>query len=228
MKISAVFPAAGSGLRFGEKKQLKLLGNRPLLFHAIRPFLDLDPVLEIIVAVQEEDVTQTERELKSLISTKPVQVIPGGARRQDSVSEGLKAASNDADYICIHDAVRPFVTPAIIQSALDACPRHDGVIVSEPAKDTIKQIDGDQIIATLPREEIHHAQTPQIFSKPVLKEALDLAIKDDIYGTDEAFLAERLGYQIGIVNGSPLNIKITTTEDWLFAEAIYKSKFFHD
>ena len=90
-----------------------------------------------------------------------------------------------------------------------------------PSTDTIKQVDGDQIIKTLPREQIWRAQTPQLFFKDPLTEGLELAIKENIHGTDEASLLERIGYQIGFVKGSPLNIKITTKEDWTFAESIF-------
>lgn len=221
MKISAIIPAAGSGSRFGGEKQLKLLGRRPLLFHAIEPFLALDEISEIVVSVPVDHLKQLERELHSFTSSKPIKVVCGGERRQDSVFEGLKAASESSELIVIHDAVRPFVSKEVIQEAIIACKFHDAVVAALPAKDTIKQVMGNQIIATLPRNEIWLAQTPQVFMRSVLKEALDLAQKQGIEGTDEAVLAERLGYQVGIINGSPLNIKITTAEDWIFAEAIY-------
>ncbi|MEE8437321.1 MAG: 2-C-methyl-D-erythritol 4-phosphate cytidylyltransferase [Candidatus Neomarinimicrobiota bacterium] len=221
MKISAIIPAAGTGSRFGGEKQLKLLGRRPLLFHTIQPFLALDEISEIVVSVPADHIKQLERELHSFTSSKPIKVVGGGERRQDSVFEGLKAADENSELILIHDAVRPFVSRAVIQEAVEACKFHDAVVVALPAKDTIKQVMGNQIIATLPRNEIWLAQTPQVFMRSVLKEALELAQKQGIEGTDEAVLAERLGYQVGIIKGSPLNIKITTAEDWIFAEAIY-------
>ncbi len=224
MKVSAIIPAAGSGARFGGKKQLKVLGNRPLLFHTLQPFIDLDLITEIVVAVPEEDVAQVDRELRSLSSAKPIKVVAGGKHRQDSVFLGLKAADVKADLICIHDAVRPFVSAEMISGAVETCRQHDAVVVALPARDTIKQVMGGQIIATLPRESIWQAQTPQVFLRPVLLEALELAHKEGIQGTDEAALAERLGYQVGVIEGSALNIKITTTEDWEFAKAIFKEK----
>jgi len=220
-KITAVIPAAGSGERFGGKKQLKIMGGRPLLFHTLKPFIDSDLIFEIVVVVPKNDVQQLSRELKSMISVKPVTVVSGGNTRQKSVFNGLKAASDSSELICVHDAVRPFVTKNLIEKTVNACSEHDGVIVAQPSTDTIKKVMDNQILETLQREIIWRAQTPQVFSKPVLQEALKMAEEENIQGTDEASLLEKIGYQVGFVEGSSLNIKITTEEDWVFAEAIY-------
>lgn len=221
MKISAVIPAAGSGERFGGKKQLEILGNRPLLFHTLRPFMELDLISEIVVVAPKEDLPQLDRQLKSTISTKAVKVVAGGKTRQASVHNGLAATNKSHELICVHDAVRPFVTTDLIEKAVNSCRKHDGVIVALPSSDTIKKIMEDQILETLPRETVWRAQTPQVFSRSALREALELAEAENIQGTDEASLLERIGYQVGFVEGTSLNIKITTKEDWIFAEAIY-------
>jgi len=104
MNISAVIPAAGSGERFGGKKQLKTLGNRPLLFHTLRPFIDSELINEIVVVVPKEDVNQLDRELKSTVSAKPVKVVAGGKTRQVSVHNGLAATDESSELICVHDA----------------------------------------------------------------------------------------------------------------------------
>jgi len=220
-KITAVIPAAGSGERFGGKKQLKIMGGRPLLFYTLKPFIDSDLIFEIVVVASKNDVQQLSRELKSMISVKPVTVVSGGNTRQKSVFNGLKAASDSSELICVHDAVRPFVTKELIEKTVNACSEHDGVIVAQPSTDTIKKVMDNQILETLQREIIWRAQTPQVFSKSVLQEALKMAEEENIQGTDEASLLERIGYQVGFVEGSSLNIKITTKEDWVFAEAIY-------
>ena len=221
MKITVVIPAAGSGKRFGENKQLKILGDRPLVFHTLKPFIDSELINEIIVVAPKNDVQQLSRELKSMISVKSVMVVAGGNTRQKSVFNGLKAASDSSELICVHDAVRPFVTKELIEKAVNACSEHDGVIVAQSSTDTIKKVMDDQIMETLPRETIWRAQTPQVFSKSALQEALKMAEDENIQGTDEASLLERIGYQVGFVEGSSLNIKITTEEDWVFAEAIF-------
>ena len=221
MKITAVIPAAGSGERFGVKKQLKIMGGRPLLFHTLKPFIDYELINEIVVVAPKNDVQQLSRELKSMISVKPVTVVAGGNTRQRSVFHGLKAASDSSELICVHDAVRPFVTKNLIEKAVSGCSEHDGVIVAQPSTDTIKKVMDNQILETLQREIIWRAQTPQVFSKSALQEALKMAEEENIQGTDEASLLERIGYQVGFVEGSSLNIKITTKQDWVFAEAIY-------
>jgi len=221
MKITAVIPAAGSGERFGGKKQLKILDGRPLLYHTLQPFVRLGLINEIVVVVAKGDVDQVNRELRSMISAKPVKVVAGGESRQVSVHNGLAAADDSSELICVHDAVRPFVSEDLIEKAANACSEHDGVIVAQSSTDTIKRIMEDQILETIPRETIWRAQTPQVFSKAALQEALELAEAENIQGTDEASLLERIGYQVGFVEGSSLNIKITNEEDWIFAEAIY-------
>ena len=222
MKISAIIPAAGSGERFGEKKQLKIMGNRPLMFKTISPFISSDLITEIVLVVPKDDLEQVEQELKSIVSAKPLKVIAGGKTRQKSVHKGLTVTEDSAELICIHDAVRPFITEALIEKVINKCKDHDGVILAQPSTDTVKKVIDDQILETLPRETIWRAQTPQVFCKSALREALELAEAENIHGTDEASLLERIGYQVGFVEGSSLNIKITTEEDWIFAEAIFK------
>ena len=222
MNISAIIPAAGSGERFGGKKQLKIMGNRPLMFKTISPFISSDLITEIVLVVPKNDVEQVEQELKSIVSAKPLKVISGGKTRQQSVHKGLTVTEDSAELICIHDAVRPFITEALIEKVVNKCKEHDGVILAQPSTDTVKKVIDDQILETLPRELIWRAQTPQVFSKLALREALELAEAENIHGTDEASLLERIGYQVGFVEGSSLNIKITTEEDWIFAEAIFK------
>ena len=221
MKITAIIPAAGDGERFGEKKQLKLLNGRPLIFHTIQPFVKSELINEIIVVVPKDDVNQLSREFKSTITSKKIEVVEGGETRQQSVYNGLRISDKESKLICVHDGVRPFVTLALIEKVIKASMEHDGAILAAPSTDTIKKVMGDQILETLPRETIWRAQTPQVFSKPALKEAIQIAVEEKLEGTDEASILEKIGYQIGFVEGSSLNIKITTKEDWIFAKAIY-------
>ena len=222
MKITAIIAAAGFGERFGEKKQLKLLNGRPLLFHTIQPFIKSELISEILVVVPKDDVIQVDREFKSTLTSKKIEVISGGKTRQESVNNGLKISDKESELICVHDGVRPFVTLSLIEKVIKASMEHDGAILAAPSSDTIKKIMGDQILETLPREIIWRAQTPQVFSKAALEEAIQIAIDENLEGTDEASILEKIGYQIGFIEGSPLNIKITTKEDWIFAKAIYK------
>ena len=221
MKITAIIPAAGDGERFGEKKQLKLLNGRPLIFHTIQPFVKSELINEIIVPVPKDNVSQLSRDFKSTITSKKIEVVEGGETRQQSVYNGLRISDEKSKLICVHDGVRPFVTLTLIEKVIKASMEHDGAILAAPSTDTIKKVMGNQILETLPRETIWRAQTPQIFSKPALKEAIQIAVDEKLEGTDEASILEKIGYQIGFVEGSSLNIKITTKEDWIFAKAIY-------
>ena len=133
----------------------------------------------------------------------------------------MLSADESSELICIHDAVRPFIDKNLIHKTFKAIDNYDGVITALPSTDTIKEVIKDQVRATLPREKIWRAQTPQLFYRSPLLEGLELAIKENINGTDEASLLERIGYQIGYVKGSPFNIKITTKEDWTFAKSIF-------
>ena len=191
------------------------------MFVTLLPFIESTLIDEIIVVLAEEDSNTFQDEIKSLSSSKIIKVVNGGATRQESVYNGLIKTDESSDLICIHDAVRPFVNEKLIRKSLEIINDHDGVILALPSSDTIKKVFDNQIIETLPRKEIWRAQTPQIFYKLPLLEALQFAKSKNIYGTDEASLLEKIGYQIGFVEGSPLNIKITTAEDWIFAEAIY-------
>ena len=222
MKITAIIPAAGTGERFGEKKQLKLLNGRPLIFHTIQPFIKSELINEIIVVVPKDDVNQVGRELKSTLISKKIEVVSGGKTRQQSVNNGLKISNKESELICVHDGVRPFVTLDLIEKVIKASMGHDGAILAIPSSDTIKKVMEDQILETLPRETIWRAQTPQVFLKSALEEAIQIAIDENIEGTDEASILEKIGYQIGFVEGSSINIKITTKEDWIFAKSIYK------
>ena len=218
MKVSVIIPAAGSGQRFGEEKQFKLLDGRPLLFHTLIPFLRSDSIDEVIVVVPDVDVQSMHRDLVSISVGKPVKVVAGGKRRQDSVKNGLIASNLDSQLICIHDAARPFVTDSLINKTINACEKFDGSVVAIPVSDTVKYAENEVIVKTLDRENIWLAQTPQTFNKEKLLQALDNAETNPLTGTDESVLMEAMGFSIQLVEGHPNNFKITTKDDWGRAE----------
>lgn len=224
--VGAVLPAAGSGVRFGEPKQFKTLGDRPLLWHALQPFLDSPLIAEVVIPVPPQERSRVEDQLTTLPAAKIIRVVAGGQRRQDSVQAALEVLSPSCELVCIHDAVRPFLTVPMIAATVEGCRRNDAAIVALPARDTIKLVDPARrrVEKTLPRATVWQAQTPQTFRKKPLLEALARDAQERIDGTDEAALVERLGYQVAVVPGSPLNLKITTPEDWLLAEAILRSR----
>ncbi len=213
-KVGAVIPAAGSGQRFGEKKQFKQLGKRPLLYTTIAPFLDCSLISEISVAVPQEDVNKISREIQSIVGSASVTVTAGESIRQNSVRNGINALSDDCDIICIHDCARPLVTEQLIRDTINGCKNHDGCITAMKASDTVKRADGDIITATLNRDHIWLAQTPQAFHRDILLHAFENADNNDAIGTDESALVEMVGGKVKIIEGLADNIKITNQQDW--------------
>ena len=220
MKVSAIIPAAGSGERFGEEKQFKLFSGRPLIFHTLKLFLQSDYIDEIIVAVPSANVDSTHRDVLSMSAGKPVKVVAGGTRRQDSVKNGIDVSDSDSTLVCVHDAARPFVTEDLIQRSISACEFADGAVVGIPSKDTVKFSENGLVKETLDREKIWLAQTPQCFHKNKLLQALYYAETENLTGTDESALMEAMGFSIKLVDGDLNNFKITTKDDWIRAEVI--------
>ena len=211
--VSAIVAAGGRGARFGagRPKQLLTLGGIPILQRSVDAFLRCDLVTSIVVVLPPDLAASPPDYLRS--SVKPVRLVGGGERRQDSVANGF-AASGDADVIVIHDAARPLVSDAVIRRTVAAAAESGAAIAALRASDTVKRGNADLTIAeTLRRDEIYLAQTPQAFRASVLRAALALA--DD--ATDEAALAERAGYAVRLVEGDPRNIKITTPDDLAMA-----------
>lgn len=237
MKVIAIIPAAGLGTRMapaavgkGKSKQFSELAGTPILVHTLRKFVDSTAVSEIWVALRKSEIQEfrdrLQNEYKDVLK-KTLQLVEGGEHRQQSVGHALTAitASPD-DIVLVHDAVRPFVTREIIKDVIEAAKKYGAAIAGMPAVDTVKQVDrtseGAVITATVPRERVVMAQTPQGFRYEVLKRAFDEATADGFTGTDEASLVERSGKDVAVVMGSPRNIKITTPADMEIAEFFLK------
>lgn len=238
MKVIVIIPAAGLGTRMasarGKKaspsKQFTELGGTPILIHTLRKFAATQLVSEIYVALRKNEITgfrgRLEKEGKDILE-KEVNLVEGGEHRQQSVANAIAAVSAAADdVVLVHDAVRPFVTPEIIQDVIRAVQKYGAAIAAMPAQDTVKQVErtaeGALITTTIPRERVVMAQTPQGFRYSVIKKAFDEATADGFIGTDEASLVERSGHQVAVVMGSPRNIKITTPADLELAEFFLK------
>jgi len=230
-KVTAIVPAAGSGLRMKGKlpKQFLLLDGVPILVHTLQALERADRIQEVILVVPESHRYFCQTEVVNKYHFKKVsKVIPGGERRQDSVYEGLQAVSFDSEWVMVHDGVRPFVTQDMIGSAIEAAQEaKDGAVVAIPMRDTPKEVSSDvpagqagHITKTLDRGKLWLAQTPQIFRRSLFLKAHEAARSQGIYGTDDAALVERLGGYVRIVLGSEENIKVTTPADLDLAEAI--------
>jgi len=228
MNVTVLVPAAGSGTRMagaGEgstKKQFLLLDGRPILAHTLSRFEAVPEVKEIIPIVPEDELEHClERCVDNQDFRKVKRVIPGGVTRQDSVYNGLKAADPASDLILVHDGVRPFVTRELIATLLRSVDGCDGAILAVPAKDTLKEVTKGKVVKrTLDRRKCYMVQTPQAFRYDTLMKAFVDAYAEGFQGTDEAMLVERMGGRVKVVDGSYINIKITTPEDLILAETI--------
>lgn len=225
MNVIALIPAAGSGKRMGgdRSKQYLEIGGRPILVHTLQIFDRCEKVSEVCLIVPEDDCAYACEVLDEMRFMKPVKVISGGRERQDSVRNGLDSIYG-CDIVMVHDGVRPFVTEDILNRCIDETQICGATVLGVPVKDTIKSVDEDgNVIETLERKRLWQAQTPQTFKYDLLKEAFRKAYEDSFYGTDEAMLVERLGHKVKVIDGDYRNIKITTPEDMIIAEAILRA-----
>lgn len=231
MKVVVIIPAAGLGTRMSaasggprsKSKQFFELQGTPILIHTLRKFAQCDAVSEIVVALRKSEAATFQKQIERENFKKPLRIVEGGEHRQNSVANALAAIeAADDDIVLIHDAVRPFVDQETIVNVIEAVKKYGAVIAGVPAIDTVKQVDrtadGAVVIATVPRERMVLAQTPQGFRFGLLKKAFDEAMADGFMGTDEASLIERAGGAVHVVMGSARNMKITTPADLELAE----------
>jgi 2-C-methyl-D-erythritol 4-phosphate cytidylyltransferase / 2-C-methyl-D-erythritol 2,4-cyclodiphosphate synthase len=239
MHVTAIIAAGGLGQRFGgeQPKQLLQIGGRPMLERSVTAFLAHPSVHEVVVALPQALVDDPPEYLRSAAialhgSGKPLRIVAGGARRQDSVANAFAAAATASDLIVIHDAARPFASADLIARTIAAAAETGAALAAVQARDTVKHVGapeggphqkggpreegGRYVLSTLSRETIYLAQTPQAFRREVLRAAL--AVTAD--ATDEAALAEQAGHRVRIVEGEATNIKITTPDDLMIAAAI--------
>ena len=210
-------------------KQFLSLAGVPVLIHTVRAFAAIERVSTILLAVRAAEREHVEAQLTEFGLAERVEIVEGGDHRQDSVGSAIRAlvAAPD-DVVLVHDAVRPLIDAATIDRTIDAIERFGAAIVALPAIDTIKQVnrtaDGAIITATIPRERIVQAQTPQGARYADLRRAFDDAGTDSFLGTDEASLLERIGITVAVVPGSPANFKITQPGDLELAEFYLKGR----
>lgn len=225
-KTVAIIPSAGMGRRMGSvrKNFLTLLG-RPVLAHTLAAFEDASSIGSVIVVVPPGDELFCRDEIVAKYGFKKVMaVVHGGAERQDSVRNGLRAAGGGFGVIAVHDGARPLVTPDIIDRTVGAAIEHGGAIAAVAMKDTVKESSGGFVRRTVPREDLLSVQTPQAFKTEVLEAAFERAAGEGFLGTDESSLVERAGFPVRVVEGSYENMKITTPEDMAFAECVLKNR----
>jgi len=223
--VSAIIVAAGKGIRMKGKmrKQYLELSGRPVLAHSIMTFDSCSLVDEIFLVIPKEDVEYCQNKILSLLDlNNQINLVCGGAKRQDSVYNGLQAINKNTDTVVIHDGVRPFIQPEELEECILGSKKFGACILGTPASDTLKRVDKSDIIeTTLSRENIWLAQTPQVFRFDLILKAHETARRDGYVGTDDASLVERMGEDVKIINGGRFNIKITKMEDLAIAKAMF-------
>ncbi len=228
MKITAIIAAAGIGKRMGSScpKQYLHMNGRPIIYWTLMQFCTHSQISDIICVVEPGRDMHFYNDIISPYSfDRPIQVVSGGKIRQDSVANGLKAASSDTMIVLIHDGVRPFITHDIIDRLIDTAREHGACIVADPIVETVKQVDHNlKITNTLDRSILWRAGTPQAFNYQLLQDAMNRAHVDGFIGTDEASIVERLGHSVFIVPGDNCNMKITMPGDLIIADAILKQR----
>lgn len=216
MRVAAVVAAGGRGARVGGAvpKQFLPLGGGTFLERALAPFDASVRVAEIVVVLPAGLASSPPAGLRDVAT--PLRVVAGGVRRQDSVAAGFDALGGGIDVVLVHDAARPFCPPALIGRTIDAAAESGAAVPALRATDTIKQavVRGGRtvVVATLPRDSIYLAQTPQAFRIEVLRDAVALG-RSGVDATDEASLAERCGHPVRLVEGDPDNFKVTSPAD---------------
>jgi len=214
VRAGAIIVAAGRGDRLGAEKpkQFIELGGRTLLQRSVAAF-DQHPAIAHLVVVLAPGLIADGPSLAGNV-THPCTFAEGGARRQDSVANGMAAMPADVDVVLVHDAARPFIDTALIDRVIEGVSTHGAAVPAIPVSDTVKRMDlaRKTVAATIPRQEIWLAQTPQGFRRDVLTQAI-AAGRGDTLATDEAMLAEQAGHSVAIVPGDEGNMKITTPAD---------------
>jgi 2-C-methyl-D-erythritol 4-phosphate cytidylyltransferase len=215
MRVAVVIPAGGVGTRLGRRtpKQFLSVGGQPVLVATVRHFVRHPGVETVVVAAPAAHVARTRGLLGRLGRPGRVAVVTGGATRQESVWEALRALPASVEIVVVHDAVRPFITRGLVDAVVEAAGRTGAAICALPIAETVKRVRDDLVEATVDRTGLWAVQTPQAFRGSLLRKAHERARQDGVQATDDAMLVERLGQPVRVVRGSEDNVKITTPED---------------
>jgi len=214
--------AAGAGVRAGagEPKQFRPILGVPMLLRALRPFAAHPEVSQVVVALPVAFAERPPAWLAPLVGER-LRIVPGGATRAESVRAGLAALSASLAIVLVHDAARPFVIRATIDAVIVRARTGVGAVAAVPMDDTVKEVEGEwRVVRTVGRDRLWRAQTPQGFPRAILEAAYAAWKQGAPSPTDDAELAERAGFPVEVVAGSPHNLKVTTMDDWRLAEAL--------
>jgi 2-C-methyl-D-erythritol 4-phosphate cytidylyltransferase len=220
-RFAVILPAAGKSSRFGDpwrKKVFVDLKGRPVWVRTAEAFLGRADVVQTILVIAPDDHAWFRDKFAANLAFMNVDVVDGGAERADSVQNALARVKPDVEFVAVHDAARPLIARAWIDEVFQAAAESGAAILATPISSTIKRGEQGRIVETVDRTNLWAAQTPQVFERKLLLEAF--AKRDGFPATDEAQLIERIGHPVTIVEGSSLNLKITTQEDLRVAGAL--------
>lgn len=223
MTYQVIIPAAGQGKRMGAGKNKLLieLNQIPIIIHTLLVFENDEDCNGIILAIHPDDEIQFKSFIHKYKISKIKGLVPGGKERQDSIYHALQTVK-DNGIVLVHDAARPFIKKEQIHLLVENAETKDAAIIGVPAKDTMKMVRNGIVTETVERSSLWIVQTPQAFRFALLMEAYKKAEQENFIGTDDSSLVERLGVPVTMVEGDYDNIKLTTPEDLIFAEAILK------
>lgn len=226
-KITAIVLSAGSGKRMhaAMPKQYLDLCGKPVIAWTIEAFERCRRVTDIVLVAGASDLDYCRRDIVDKYGfSKIKKIVPGGAERGDSVLCGLRASDPDTSYVLIHDGARPMIDQQALDRIIDGVMKYHAAVLGIPAKDTIKVVDGEEYVINTPeRSRLRLMQTPQAFDYRLILDAYEKVIGEGVKVTDDSMAAEYAGnVKVRIIEGSPANIKITTPEDLVLAEALLK------
>lgn len=235
-KFAVILPAAGNSSRYkgpGRKKVFADLQGRPVWVRAVEAFINRDDVVQTLVVVSPEDEEWFKEKFQANLAFLDLTIVTGGQERVDSVQKALSRIKSDVDFVAVHDAARPLIAKEWVTNVFQAAEKSGAAILANPVTSTLKRVSSNQQIQdTISRQHLWEAQTPQVARRDWLLEAY--AKRGTLQPTDEAQLLEHAGYQVTVVAGSPLNLKITTGDDFRIAEKLLplvpedrKSGLFH-
>ena len=222
---AVIFPAAGQSSRFHgkEKKPFTNLDGRAVWLRSVELFINRNDVAQCIIVVAPDDQEMFRRRFGANLAFMNVQIANGGSERFESVANALAMVKPEVDFIAVHDAVRPCLTEQLINDVLAQAEKTGAAMLAVPIADTIKQVENKQVKGTTPRQGLWLAQTPQVFRRDWLEAAYAERAKLGKNITDDAQLLEAAGHAVHVVEGANTNIKITTRQDLILAEAILKA-----
>ena len=227
MSRTAIIVAAGSGQRMRNKipKQFLDIDGKPVLWYTLRQFESCSQVDQILVVLPQHLLQEYGSTIKNEWNfDKIYRIVPGAQQRHLSVWNGLLEMPEDTEIVIIHDGVRPLVTHAMIRHSVEKALQAGAAVVGVKPKDTVKRVQNDHVLETIPRDDLIMVQTPQTFRKQVILDANRQAFESGMFSTDDAALVEMAGYPVVVVPGDWTNIKITTPEDLKIAQVLLRER----